>query len=92
MSITGGVRGREPNWIAENDWSPASRLDWIHRIMAFSSRDWGRKDYGAPGTPDPEEWAIWILACIDSKDEALEVWYESCDNWASERDKTGGEE
>jgi len=81
MSITGGKRGIIPNWIDENDWTATDRIDWIHRIMAFSSRDWSRTPETHHSHKDPEMWAIWILACIDTKEEALETWYSSCDDW-----------
>lgn len=86
MSITGGKRGVIPNWINENDWSATDRLDWIHRIMAFSSRDWSRTPETHHSHKDPEMWAIWILACIDTWEEALETWYASCDDWNTPED------
>lgn len=79
MSVRMGNRDHIPNWISENDWSAEKRLDWISRIMAFSPRDWSVKQKQTLGAPDPELWAIWCLACSDTKEEALESWWDFCD-------------
>jgi len=34
MSVKLGEVGRVPNWIANNDWSPAKRLEWLPLVTA----------------------------------------------------------
>ncbi len=89
MSVRIGKVGQEPNWIRENDWSSKQRLDWIHRIMAFSPRDWSFTKHSAVTVgvdcPESETWAMWCLACCDTKEEALESWYGFCEQYGRAR-------
>ena len=81
MSIKFGQRGIIPNWIEENDWSPEKRLDWANQIMVFSSRDWSINFYRGdiPESHDFETWALYCLIASDTKEEALENWWNLCD-------------
>lgn len=80
MSIGMGNQEHVPNWIAENDWSPERRIEWIGIIMALSSRDWSVKQKEPPGAPEPELWALYCLALSDTKEEAFELWQGFCEN------------
>lgn len=78
MSVSVGKVGQEPNWIRDNDWSPAARIEWAHTIMATSSRDWSRYDRGDCRYRDAETWALRCLICCETKEEALQTWYDFC--------------
>lgn len=80
MSIHIGSRGDRPNWIIGIGWDALSRLNKISEIMAFSSRDWSTYAIAIPNTPDPESFAIWILTCIETKEEALDAWWSFCED------------
>lgn len=79
MSVRIEKRGDVPNWIKDNDWSESSRIKWASEIMAFSPRDWSVYDYAEGGNIDAEKWSLWCLICCDSKNEALDLWYNFCD-------------
>ena len=81
MSINMGKVGVVPNWIEDNDWSYKARLNWISDIMTFSPRDWRVNDYATPGQPDPEKWALYILAVDETKEEAIESWNRFCKDY-----------
>jgi len=78
MSVKAGERGIIPNWIKENDWSAESRILWANTIMATSPRDWSC-NIETLKHPDPELWALWCLITSDTKEEALESWWNFCD-------------
>jgi len=78
MSVKINKDGKIPNWISENAWSAENRLDWINQIMAFSPRCWSVVQPTDQKYYDAESWAIWCLACCDSKDAALEAWNNFC--------------
>lgn len=84
MSIKLGKSGIVPNWLRGNDWSAERRLKEASQIMAFSPRDWSincnRGDI--PESPDPEIWALWCLITSDTKQEALKMWWDFCDEAA----------
>jgi len=79
-----GKVGHIPNWIKENDWKAESRLEWISTIMALSPRDWSiTHNIGdMPSHYDAEKWAIWCLACCDTKNEALKTWCDFCEQYS----------
>jgi hypothetical protein len=79
MGITIGKRGIVPNWIKENNWTFEQRLKSASEIMSFSSRDWSVHDYAVSGFPDAEKFALWCLINCDTKIEALNTWYNFCD-------------
>lgn len=79
MSIKKGSPYYIPNWIKENDWTPESRLNWIRIIMTTSSRDWCYHTGADIKYPDAETWAIYLLSCCDTKDEAKELWEDFCE-------------
>ena len=62
-----------PNWL-QIEWTPEERLAAIQKITAFSSRDWSKSDYTEAGAPDPETWAIYILATAGCREEAIQLW------------------
>lgn len=66
-----------PNWLKDNNWTDAERLDWINQLFAFSSRDWSvypKIGEVQGGYPDYEMWALYCLGTCKTKDEALKVW------------------
>ena len=63
-----------PNWLTDNDWSLASRIDWANQIMTFSSRDWSVYPFAVSGTHDIESWSLWCLICCHTKEEAIDSW------------------
>jgi hypothetical protein len=67
-----------PNWIAENDWSPEARIDWMRQIMAFSPRSWGEHPHAVPGAADPETWAVYCLVMCNTAKDALKKWNVYC--------------
>jgi len=79
MSVKIGKRGYIPNWIKYNDWSYESRIKFANEIMAFSPRDWSKYDYADGGVCDTEKWALWCLIICDTKEDALNQWYDFCD-------------
>jgi hypothetical protein len=75
MSVKKGTRGYLPNWLKIN-WTAQERIKSIRIIMSLSPCDWSVSN-SANGA---ETWAVWCLTCCETRNEAIESWFDFCDS------------
>ena len=86
-------RDTAPNWL-QIEWTEDIRLEWIATIQNYSPRDWSKYPVGKVqgDVPDPESWAIYVLANAQTRSEAVAMWKDFVENHQGFRPSWGFDE